>query len=142
VGDTFLGLRVVDVAVHRVFEDSIWAGRVRFAGEIAVTGVFQQHFDYPEPEELCFHVDDAASRDRVPGFAPDVWTAANQKTWFCFTNPEQARARLGVGDPPLRATIIVDDYTVLREFSDVFDTARLVDVVRVAGPARRTLREP
>jgi hypothetical protein len=142
VGDVVLGVRVVDLDVRRVFEDSVWAGYVRFAGELALTGVFQQHFDYPEPAELCLHVDNAASVRRVPAFAPDTWTAPNRKSWFCFTNNDAVRERLGTGEPPLRATIIVDDYTARREFSDVFDTARLVDVVAIAGPASPTLREP
>jgi hypothetical protein len=53
VGDTFLGLRVVRSDVRRVFEDSVWIGNVAFDGPIEVAGVFQQHFDYPEIDQLC-----------------------------------------------------------------------------------------
>jgi hypothetical protein len=124
-----------------VFEDSVWVGRVRFAGEITLSGVYQRHFDWPEPEAFCFHVDDTAVA-AVPAFAPDSWTSPARKVWFCFTNPDGALALLGDGDPPRSATIVVDDYEVLREFSDVFDTARLVRVEATGGPARQTLRDP
>jgi hypothetical protein len=136
-GDSFLNLQVTSRDVVRVFDDSVWAGRVQFAGEITVTGEYRRHFDWPEPEELCFHVSAPASVQRIPAFAPDEWTSPNRQDWFCFTNPELALALLGPGEPPVRATIVVDEYTVLREFSDVFDTARLVDVVAVAGPLAR-----
>jgi hypothetical protein len=142
VGDTVLGLRVADIDVERVFDERVWSGRVRFAGEILLTGIFQRHFDHPEPAELCFHVREPASLDRIPAFAPDEWTSTNEKTWFCFTNTDAARRLLGTGDPPLHATVVVDDYRVIREFSDVYDTARLVRVASMAGPATQSLREP
>ncbi|HSJ25329.1 MAG TPA: hypothetical protein VK929_11700 [Longimicrobiales bacterium] len=141
VGDSLLGLVVREREVMRVFDDSVWAGRVHFAGEITVTGIYQRHFDWPEPDALCFHVDDS-SVQAVPAFSPDSWTSANAKVWFCLTNPERAQALLGSGETPVRATVVVDDYAVLREFSDVFDTARLVRVEALEGHARPTLRDP
>jgi hypothetical protein len=140
-GDTHMNLRVTDVDVRRVLGDSVWSGRVRFAGEIRVSGVYQRHFDWPEPDARCFHVDDAAA-GAVPDFAPDTWTSPGMKVWFCFTNPERAEELLGSGETPRHATIAVDDYLVTREFSDVFDTARLVRAESVGGPARQTLRDP
>jgi hypothetical protein len=130
VGERFRELVLVESEVTRVFDDSVWAGRVRFAGEITVAGVYQRHFDWPEPAALCFHVD-ASSADAVPAFKPDSWTSPNAKVWFCFTNEDAVRTLLGSGETPRHATIVVDDYTVRREFSDVYDTARLV---RVASP--------
>lgn len=129
VGDTVLGLRVVRVDVARVFEDSVWSGSVQFSGEIRLTGMYERHFDYPEVDAVCFRVVDPQSINRIPDFAPDAWTSPNQRTWFCFTNPAEARAALGNGAEPRAATIVVDDYTNHRIFSDVFDTARLVRVV-------------
>jgi hypothetical protein len=128
-GDTFLGLRVAAVQVQRVFPDSVWAGRVRFHGRIRVTGTFRRHFDWPEPAELCFFPDVPASRARIPAFAPDAWTSADGITWFCFTNAGDVGRALGDGSEPVRATIEVDDYLVVREFSDVYDTARFMGVV-------------
>jgi hypothetical protein len=141
VGDSFLGLRVVDVDVRRAFDDSVWVGRVRFAGDITVAGVYQRHFDWPGPDALCFHVRDDAT-GAIPAFAPDAWTSPNMKVWFCFTNTNLARELLGSGEKPVDATVVVDDYLVVREFSDVFDTARLVRVEEVRGAAGATLRNP
>ena len=139
VGDSVLGLKIREKDVHRVFDDSVWSGIVRFAGELELTGVYQPHFDYPEPAELCFQVTDSASVRRIPQFAPDAWSSAGMKRWFCFTNPEQARAALGPPEQPRKATVVVDDFTVVRQFTDAYSTARLVRVVNRGGPADRTL---
>lgn len=128
-GDRFLNLRVAEVDVRRVFDDSVWAGRVVFDGQVTVTGEYRRHFDWPEPAELCFFVTAPSSIARVPEFAPDAWTGPGQQTWFCFINTELAQELLGDGERPVRATIVVDRYASLREFSDVYDTARLVEVV-------------
>lgn len=140
VGDRFMGLVVTDMEVVRVFDDSVWSGRVQFAGEMTVSGVVQRHFDWPNPEALCLHVA-GESVAGVPDFAPDSWTSPDAKVWFCFTDTERARALLGPVETPLRATVVVDDYTVRREFTDTYDTARLVRVEAVAGPEPQTLRE-
>jgi hypothetical protein len=139
VGDRVNGLVVVERQVQRVFEDSVWAGQVLFSGEIEVRGVYQRHFDWPEPDALCFHVTDAESVQRIPDFTPDTWSSANAKVWFCFRNPEFAQELLGSGEVAQEATIVVDDYWVVREFTDTFDTARLVAVRGTPVPARVTL---
>lgn len=128
-GHRFLNLQVAQVDVRRVFDDSVWAGRVAFDGQITVTGEYRRHFDWPEPAERCFFVTAPSSIARVPEFAPDAWTGPGQQTWFCFINPELAAELLGDGERPVRATIVVDEYVSLREFSDVYDTARLMEVV-------------
>jgi hypothetical protein len=139
-GDSVGGLEIVAMDVRRVFDDSVWAGRVEFRGRLTVDGVYQRHFDYPEPAALCFHVlGDAV--ERVPHFVPDQWTSTNRKTWFCFDNEGRVLELLGGGETPLAATIVVDGYRLIREFSDVFDMAKLVEVVELRGPARQTLRE-
>ena len=139
VGDTVAGLRISALDVQRVFEDSVWAGTVRFAGEIELTGVYQGHFDYPEPAEACFHPD-SASAARIPRFEPDAWTSANGKTWFCFD--DAASAERALGDPRAYrwASIVVDDYRLHRAFTDAYDVARLVRVVDVGARAPQTLR--
>ena len=141
-GDTFLGLRVVHTDVQRVFEDSVWSGTVRFAGEVEVTGVYQRHFDYPEPAALCFHVTDDASIRRLPDFAPDTWTSTNARHWFCFSNADDAVRLLGAGEEPVAATIAIDDFINHRLFTDAVDEARLLRVVAVRGSAPPTLRVP
>ena len=141
VGDTFLGLRVDSLDVHKAFEDSIWVGLVNFSGEIETTGVYQGHFDYPEVRAVCFHVTDSASVRRIPVFATDAHST-RMKTWFCFNNAEEAVAKLGPPDQPRHATIVIDDYTAVRYFTDAFASARLVRLVSRGDTASRTLREP
>ena len=140
VGDTVAGLRISALDVQRVFEDSAWTGSVRFAGEIELTGVYQGHFDYPEPAEACFHPD-SASAARIPRFEPDAWTSANGKTWFCFDNAASAERALGDPRAYRWAFIVVDDYRLQRAFTDAYDVARLVRVISVGARAPQTLRE-
>jgi hypothetical protein len=128
VGDSVGGLEIVALDVRRVFDDSVWAGRVDFRGRLRVDGVYRRLFDYPEPAALCFHVRGDA-RKRVPRFTPDNWTGPNRQTWFCFTNDDVARTLLGDGAVPVEATVVVDRYSLIREFSDIFDMADLVEVV-------------
>ena len=139
VGDTVAGLHIVALDVQRVFEDSVWTGTVRFAGEIELTGVYQGHFDYPEPAEVCFHPD-SASAARIPRFEPDGLTSPDGKTWFCFD--DAAAAERGLGDPRAYrwASIVVDDYRLQRAFTDAYDVARLVRVVGIGARAPQTLR--
>ena len=142
VGDTILGLRVISREVSRVLEDSVWSGTVGFEGEVEVTGVYQPHFDYPEPPAVCFHLDSISSL-KIPEFAPDAWSSANGKPWFCFSNQEKAVELLGPAETPRPATIVIDRYKQTRYFTDAVDDALLVRVVR-KGAAREagTLREP
>jgi hypothetical protein len=73
----------------------------------------------------------------VPRCVPDEWTGPNRKTWFCFENDDDVRSLLGDGATPVAATIVVDRYRLIREFSDVFDMA---DLVGSGGAARSSRR--
>ena len=140
VGDTIAGLRITALDVHRVFEDSVWSGTVDFSGPVELEGVYLRHFDYPEPKLLCFHVA-GESIDRVPRFVPDNWTSPNGKTWFCFTNQERALELLGDAATPREATVVVDKYRLVRQFTDAFATAELVSVKRIGAESRNTLTD-
>jgi hypothetical protein len=139
-GDTVQGLRVATMDVNKAFEDSVWVGNIKFAGELEVQGVYQGHFDYPEVRAACFHVTDSASVRRVPRFGPDAHST-RMKTWFCFTNADEAIAQLGPPDQPREATIVIDDFTAVRYFSDAWATGRLVRVTNLGAPSSRSLRE-
>ena len=142
IGDTVLGMRVRSLAVNRAFNDSLWVGTVVFQGAVEVSGVYQAHFDYPEVQSLCFHADSISSL-HLPEFAHDSMSSPNAKPWFCFTNPDSARHWLGSPDTARHATIVIDDFTQHRYFTDAFDTARLVRVLsRGEAGTARTLREP
>ena len=138
-GDTVAGLVVDSKEVSRVFGDSAWVGTVVFDGEVELTGVYQSHFDWPEPRAACFHVA-ASSRSRIPRFEPDAWTSPDAKTWFCFTDTERAIQLLGAPDTPRVATVVVRRYRVERHFTDAYDTAELVRVTRLGPTASRSLR--
>lgn len=140
-GDTVAGLRVVHVDVERVFEDSVWVGTVHFEGELAVEGVYQAHFDAPEVNAVCFHVD-AGSAMRLPRFLPDTRTRPRPITWFCFSNPEVAVELLGPPEEPRHAGIVVDRYRLVREFTDAWDLAELVRVDNVGPRVAASPRVP
>lgn len=141
VGDTILGLRIDSLDVQRVFEDSVWSGDVRFQGEIEVSGIYQAHFDYPEVNALCFHLD-SLSALRIPEFAPDRWSSPNGKPWFCFSNEQHARDLLGPPDSTRWARIVIDQYHQTRHFTDAVDAATLVRVLSRGAPRPRTLGDP
>ena len=140
-GDTVAGLVLVRRDADLVFGDSAWVGTFTFRGRLELDGVYQRHFDYPEPDLVCFHVL-GESIDRVPRLEPDAFVSPGMKPWFCFTNQERARELLGDAASPREATIVVNEYTVNRYFTDAFSTAELVEVTRLGGPARNTLRDP
>ncbi len=142
VGDTVVGLTVVSKDVERVFEDSVWVGDFEFAGDLVVQGVYQPHPDWPSVTVPCFHVNDPASAARVPRFELDDRTTQTMKTWFCFTNPDVAVEMMGPPEQPRAMVIAVDRYHVTRHFSDVFDTAELMELIDQGPATSRTLLEP
>jgi hypothetical protein len=121
-GDSIDGLRVARVDVWRPAGGG-YVGSVAFDGEITVAGRYQAHFDYPEHQAICFVVDPATAH-RLPRFPQD-----ERYVWFCFQNQEVAATLLGPAGSTGTATIVIDDYTTRREYSDVYDTATLVDVL-------------
>lgn len=100
-----------------------YAGSVSFKGELEVAGSYRAHYEYPEVKEACFWVDPNEWK-KVPRVAGD-----ERVVWFCFTNKDEAIAKLGALGTNVQATIVIDDYTTHVERSDVWDTARLVRVV-------------
>lgn len=128
VGDRVLGLTVTrqDLSHAPAMGDSVYVGSVEFSGELTVSGSYRSHPDYPEVQALCFDVD-GASAVRVPRMRGD-----ERRVWFCFTNQQEAVRALGSAHSEGRATIVIDEYRTVRQFTDVFDTARLVRVVEVA----------
>jgi hypothetical protein len=100
---------------------------VRFSGQAEVTGSYRAHFDYPEVKQPCFWVD-VESWGKLPRAQGDT-----RIVWFCFENAAQAISQLGALGTQARATIVVDNYTTNLQQSDVWDTARLVRVVKKEG---------
>jgi hypothetical protein len=141
-GDTVLDLVVVSKNVERAAAvDSAWVGEVVFEGDLVLQGVYQPHYDWPEVTEPCFHVTDPASMARIPRFEPDSWTSPNAKTWFCFSNAEVALELLGPPEQPREMVIALGRYQISRHFSDVYDTAELVELLEVGAASHRTLAD-
>lgn len=100
-------------------------GSLRFSGEIELKGEYRAHFDFPEVKKPCFWVDRTDWR-KLPRVQKET-----RIVWFCFENDSSAIAQLG---PPskdrIKTRIVVDDYTTNLFESDVWDSARLVRVIK------------
>ncbi|MEQ9670607.1 hypothetical protein [Coleofasciculus sp. G2-EDA-02] len=123
-GNKFMGLEVVSVQADSLPNYGV-IGRVKFRGQIAVTGTYEPNHQLPGNTEIpCFVVDEAAAI-QLPRFQGD-----DRQVWFCFNNPEAAKQQLGGEDTqPKKAIIVIDDYETVYYPSDVFDTATLVGVI-------------
>ena len=141
VGDTVLGLRVVSKNMEPVSADSLWTGEVMFEGDLVVQGVYQPHPDWPQVTAPCFHVTDPTSAGRVPRVSLDDGIARDERTWFCFADPDAALELLGTPEQPREAVIAVDRYRVRRDVADTFDTAELMEAIEFGPEADATLRE-
>ena len=123
-GASIGGLTVAAANVTPVDTDVGVTGSVRFTGPVEVNGSYRAHFDYPEVKQPCFWVD-VESWGKLPRAQGDT-----RIIWFCFENAPQAISQLGALGTQSRATIVIDNYTTNLQQSDVWDTARLVRVVR------------
>jgi len=141
-GDMLFGLAVASAELSQVLEDSIWVGSVVFEGDLVLHGVYQLHPDWPQVELPCVHVIQAPSIARIPRFPADAYTGPDPKTWFCLENADVALELLGTPEPPREVVIALDRYRVVRELSDVFDTATLAEVIEVGPTTTATLLEP
>ena len=123
-GASIGGLTVAAADLKPAQTDLGMSGSVRFSGEAEVTGSYRAHFDYPEVKQPCFWVD-VESWGKLPRAQGDT-----RLVWFCFENAQQAIAQLGALGSQARATIVIENYTTNLQQSDVWDTARLVRVVK------------
>ncbi|HEY0304603.1 MAG TPA: hypothetical protein VGC44_06510 [Longimicrobiales bacterium] len=126
-GEKFGGLTVATANVAAAQTDVGASGAIRFSGQAELTGSYRAHFDYPEVKQPCFWVD-VESWGKLPRARGDT-----RIVWFCFENAAQAISQLGALGTQARATIVVDNYTTNLQQSDVWDTARLVRVVKKEG---------
>ena len=124
-GDVVAGLRVGRVDVTDAGSDFGWVGTVRFLGEMTISGEKRPHHDFPEITTVCMNVD-STSAAKLPRWPNDSRTLS----WLCFENQEDAIRMLGPSTAAREPiTVVIDVYQTPRQFSDVYNTARLVRVV-------------
>jgi hypothetical protein len=121
---TVVGVLTVDSIDARRAMDSSYVGSARFRGEIELAGATMKN---PDPDLglqlTCFEAD-SASAARLPRWAED-----ERRAWFCFSNNTQAAAALGPPSEGVRATIVIDEFTIHRDFSDAVNSARFIRLV-------------
>jgi hypothetical protein len=76
---------------------------------------------------VCFEAD-AGSAARLPR-----WEGDDRRPWFCFENQAQARRAVGPPSDGVKATVVIDLFTIHRGLSDEVNGARLVRVVSRSG---------
>lgn len=125
VGDQIGSVRVAskDVQAAPTTRTGV-SGSVTFKGPLQLSGSYRAHYEYPQVKEACFWVD-PTEWPKVPRVQRD-----ERLIWFCFTNKDQAIQQLGPLGTNARATIVIDEYKTNLQTSDVWDTARLVRVVK------------
>ncbi|HUP89077.1 MAG TPA: hypothetical protein VM100_07005 [Longimicrobiales bacterium] len=131
-GDTVAGLILAKRDAVNNPQSPVGAtGSFQFRGEVELHGGYRAHFDYPEVQKPCFWVDREDWR-KLPRAAKET-----RIVWFCFANDEQVIKQLGpLSKDTTRAAIVIDDYTTNLFESDVWDTARLVRVLRRSTSAQ------
>jgi hypothetical protein len=127
---TSVGALVVDsIDARMAMADTTWVGTARFRGSITLSGWTLRH---PDPDSYrvvtCFEAD-STSASRLPR-----WSGDERRAWFCFVNRAEAAQALGPPSEGVRATIVVDQFTIYRGLSDEVNSARLVRLVRRGPP--------
>ena len=118
---TRIGALSVDSIEFRRTPDSTLVGTARFLGEIALGGWTMRH---PDPDAYrvvtCFEAD-STSAAQLPRWAGD-----ERRPWFCFSNHAEAARALGPPSDGVRATIVIDRFTIHRGMSDEVNSARFL----------------
>jgi len=132
-GDS-VGVLVLDsIAADPNLVDSTRVGVARFRGRLELSGRLTPHPDEDlRGESVCFEPD-PGSAARMPR-----WLHDERRAWFCFSNPREAAAALGpAGEGEVtvvEATIVIDDFTIHRRFSDAVNSARFVEWAETRPP--------
>lgn len=109
--------------------DSSYVGTARFSGEIELSGATLRNFDPDLSGRLtCFEADSSSSA-RLPR-----WSGDERRAWFCFTNNDDAARALGPPSDSVRATIVVDSFTIHRNLSDAVNSARFRRLISGGSP--------
>lgn len=121
-----VGTLVLDSIVARqAAADTTYVGTARFRGTIELSGWTMRH---PDPDAYrvvtCFEAD-SSSAARLPR-----WEGDERRAWFCFANRAEAAKALGPPSAGVPATIVIDQFTIHRGFSDEVNSARFIRRIR------------
>ena len=124
-----IGVLTLDsIDAHRA-HDSSYVGTARFSGPIELSGATLRNFDPDLSGKLtCFEADSSSSA-RLPR-----WSGDERRSWFCFTNNDDAARALGPPSDSVRATIVIDSFTIHRNLSDAVNSARFVRLLSGGAP--------
>ena len=115
-------MEVVQLQLGRTPSGEI-TGIVRFQGQATISGSTIPHFD-SEVDALCFEIG-AESAEKLPRFEND-----QRRPWLCFENDGEIRKLLGQPAERRRVTIVIDDYQTVHQYTDTFDTARFIRIIK------------
>lgn len=99
--------------------DSTLVGTARFRGEIELRGQRMAHHD-SDITVPCFEAD-SLSASRLPR-----WRGDERRMWFCFANEAVATRALAGTREGDSLSVVIDDFTIYRQFSDVVNSARFI----------------
>jgi hypothetical protein len=124
-GSTVGELVIDSIIARQAVADTVYVGTARFRGAIELSGWTMRH---PDPDAYrvvtCFEAD-TSSAARLPR-----WDGDERRAWFCFSNRAEAAQALGPPSAGVPATIVVDQFTIHRGFSDEVNSARFIRRVR------------
>ena len=121
------------IIARRTAFDSTYVGLARFSGRITLSGWTLRNPDADlRNTEICFEAD-SASASRLPR-----WSGDERRPWFCLVNRAEAQRALGPPSEGVRATIIVEQFTIHRGLSDEVNSARFVRRDERAGAGDTT----
>jgi hypothetical protein len=123
-GNAIGTLRIASLDVQPATQTLVGVkGAIGLKGQLQLSGDYRAHYEYPVVKQACFY---PAAEDwkKIPRAKGD-----ERAIWFCFDNQEDAIKQLGALGTQTKATIVVENYTIKLDKSNVWDTARLVRVV-------------
>jgi hypothetical protein len=125
-GDRVANMTIVeaDIAVSEAIPEYGPIGTVKFSGETEVSGTFEYVKDHEYLGEALTFTADEDSAARLPRLRND-----QRKVWFVLENLEEAKSMLGSVAEKGTAVIVIDDYVIRYEPTEVWNTARLVRVL-------------
>lgn len=147
IGDTVAGMKVKSIMPFSdKFNDpaitktplSATNASVVFSGQIELNGDYKIYDNKTEDAmgilsgEVCF-TPDTASQAKLPKMLED----GRDISWFCFTNKDIATSQLST-QKESNVKIAIDEYTINSYPSEVFDTAKLIQVVATTSTTAST----